>query len=136
MSQRRELLPLRFAALDRHEAAEARAQARLERAWTLIVGPFLATRTRLLRLHRGTLVMGCWNPELVPNLRRSAESVWPQVQERIERQLRLKIARLEVVPCDPPPPPAKMREPEPDPLDAVLRRLRQMRNPHWTRSAK
>jgi Dna[CI] antecedent, DciA len=131
----RDLQPIRVAGLEGREAAEARAQARLERAWHFVVGPFLAKHTRLLRLRKGTLVMGCWTPELVPNLRKSAEAVWPQVQERIQRQLRLKVLRLDIVPCDPPPAPAPRPEVV-DPLEAVLRKLRSLHNPRWTSEPK
>lgn len=131
----RDLLPIRFASLKGHEAAEARMQARLERAWPLIVGPLLAKHTRLIRLHRGTLLMGCWTPELIPNLRKSAQAVWPQLQERVERQFKLKLLHLDIVPCDPPPPP-KPRPEIKDPLEAVLRKLRALHNPGWTSGSK
>ena len=70
-------------------SAERRAELRLTRAWALIVGPALVNHTRLLRVRRGTLVMGCWKPELVPSLRKAAEAVWPEIQTRLERMLRL-----------------------------------------------
>jgi hypothetical protein len=99
----------------------------------LVVGPALVNYTRPLRVRRGTLVMGCWKPELVPSLRKSAEAVWPEIQARIERLLKLTLQRVEVLPCDPPQkaepaPPAPPR----DALAAVLRKLRDLRNQGWT----
>lgn len=113
-------------------AREAKALARLEAAWPLVVGTALAPHTRPLRVRHHTLVMGCWRNELIPSLRASAAQTWPAVQERLERMLRLRLARLEVVPCDPPPPPVQPFRPEPDPLKAVLQKLRALRNARWT----
>jgi hypothetical protein len=111
--------------------AEARIEARLRRSWLLVVGPALEHQTCLLRAHRGTLVVGCWRPDLVPSLRRSAQAVWPQLQERLQRLWKFKFQRLEIVPCDPPEPapaPAAVAAPRPgDPLLAVLERLRAQR---------
>jgi len=114
-------------------AREAKALARLEAAWPLVVGTALAPHTRPLRVRHHTLVMGCWRNELIPSLRASAAQTWPSVQERLEHMLSLKLARLEVVPCDPPlPPDAPAPHPESDPLKAVLQRLRALRNARWT----
>ena len=122
------LVPLREASLNARERAEARVLRRLETAWGWIVGPALVRHTRLLRVHRGILVMGCWHNELVPSLRLAAESVWPQIQARIQHALGLNLRGLEVEPCDPPdhpPPRRKVR----DPLRSVLEQLRKR---HWT----
>lgn len=115
-------------------AREAKALARLEAAWPLVVGSALAPHTRPLRVRHHTLVMGCWHNALIPSLRASAANTWPSVQERIEQMLRLKLARLEIVPCDPPPPREETAaiRPESDPLKAVLQKLRALRNARWT----
>ncbi len=115
-------------------AAEKRAELRLARAWALVVGPALVNYTRPLRVRRGTLVMGCWKPELVPSLRKAAEAVWPEIQARLERMLRLKLRQVEVLPCDPPIPaePGPAPLPPEDAMVAVLRKLRDLRNQGWT----
>jgi hypothetical protein len=89
------------------------------------VGPALVKHTRLLRISRGTLVVGCWQPRIIPSLRISAQAVWPQVQERLQRMWKLDFRSMEIVPCDPPEAekPAPPRR-EPDPLKAVLDLLR------------
>lgn len=130
---RKGLQPIGFVADAPHVTAERRAELRLAHAWPLVVGPALVNYTRPLRVRRGTLVMGCWKPELVPSLRKSAEAVWPEIQARIERLLKLTLQRVEVLPCDPPQkaepaPPAPPR----DALAAVLRKLRDLRNQGWT----
>lgn len=136
MKKRRSgLTPLKQIALDPRAAAEAQAEARITRVWPLIVGPVLVRHTRLLRVRNRTLFMGCWKLEAMASLRQSAEATWPQVQARLERLLGLKLQRLEVVPCDPP----EARSPRPaivDPLAAVLRKYRALRNQGWTPKPK
>jgi len=78
------------------------AEARLRGAWTFAVGPLLARRTRLLRFHRGRLVVGCWELTAIPSLRLAAEAAWPAVQERLSRAFKLHFSAIEIVPCDPP----------------------------------
>ncbi len=130
---RKGLQPIGTLADTPHAAAERRAELRLARAWPLVVGPALVKYTRPLRVRRGTLVMGCWKPELVPSLRKSAEAVWPEIQARIERLLRVTLQRVEVLPCDPPPKEeATSPAPPRDTLAAVLRKLRDLRNQGWT----
>lgn len=111
-------------------AAEQRAEARLIKAWPLVVGPALVNHTCLLRVRNRTLFMGCWKPEIIPNLRKSAEAVWPEIQSRLQRLTRIHLQKIEVLPCDPPsdppPTPATSRT---DPFAAVLTRLR---NQGWT----
>jgi hypothetical protein len=127
------LVPLR--SLDRSGNRAAQAEARLRRAWLLVVGPTLVNQTRLLRAHRGVLVVGCWHPELIPSLRLSAEAIWPQLRQRLERMWKLKFQRLEVVPCDPPEPepePPPRRSPRADPLRDVLEFLRRRHKEGWT----
>lgn len=99
-----------------------RAEARLRQAWPFVVGPALAGRTRPLRVERGTLVMGCWELSRIATLREAAAAVWPQIRDRIERALDLKLTGLQILPCDPP---AKSPEPtqDPDPLCRALRLL-------------
>jgi|GEM_PF-1754695 len=131
---KRGLQPIGLIAENPHSAAERRAELRLAHAWALVVGPALVNHTRPLRVRRGTLVMGCWKPELVPSLRKAAEAVWPEIQARLERLLKLKLQKIEVLPCDPPPleePIAPPAQPV-DSLAAVLRKLRDLRNQGWT----
>ena len=129
------LVPLKAIAKapDRAAQAEARTEARLRRSWLLVVGPSLVHNTRLLRAHRGTLLVGCWHPEIIPSLRQSAAATWPQLQARLENLWKLKFQRLEIVPCDPPEPetPAPPRE-EGDAFKAVLRLLREQAKGGWT----
>lgn len=120
----RDLVPLR-AASGLPADPQARIEARLRHGWLLVVGPALVKHTRLLRVSRGTLVVGCWQPQIIPNLRKSVEAVWPQVQERLQRMWKLDMRAMEIVPCDPPetekPAPARR---EPDAFKAVLELLR------------
>ena len=99
---RRGLEPLGAALPDRKRAAELRAERRIRIAWPLLVGSPLQRLTRPLMLRSGCLVVGCWEPSLVPSLRLAAVDVWPEVRARLERMLRLKVQRLDVVACDPP----------------------------------
>lgn len=127
------LQPIDFATEDPIRAAERRAEMRLIKAWALVVGPALVKHTRLLRIRNRTLFMGCWKPEIIPNLRKSADAVWPEIQTRLQRLTHIKLQKIEVLPCDPPPPPAPPPPPRPaDPLDAVLTKLRALRNQGWT----
>ena len=117
---------------DRAAQAEARAEARIRSAWLLVVGPTLVRQTRLLRVHRGILLVGCWHQEIIPSLRQSAQTIWPQLSERLERMWHLKLQRMEIVPCDPPEPEVP-RPPKADPLEAVLNLLREQGKGAWTR---
>jgi len=117
---------------DRAAQAEARVEARLRAAWLLVVGPTLVHQTRLLRAHRGVLVVGCWHPEVIPSLRLTAEAIWPQLQERLERLWNFKFRSMEILPCDPPEPPPAPR-PAADPLEQVLNLLREQGKGGWTR---
>lgn len=123
----RGLVPLRAAA-GLPDDARARTEARLRRAWYLVVGPALVHHTRLLRVHQGVLVVGCWNPAIVPNLRKAAEATWPQVQERLRTLYKMNFRAMDVVPCDPPEAPKPAVPRDPDPLKAVLRFLRERKN--------
>jgi len=119
---------------DRAAQAEARAEARIRRSWLLVVGPTLVNQTRLLRAHRGILLVGCWHQDIIPSLRQSAETIWPQLRDRLERLWQLRFQRMEIVPCDPPAPePAPARRPA-DPLEEVLNLLRKQGKGGWTRS--
>jgi hypothetical protein len=97
---------------------DAETETRLRDAWELVVGRMLATRTRLLRVRRGILVIGSWDLTRIQALRHAAAAAWPEVRARIRRFTRIDLAGLEVEPCDPPEiePPA-VRE---DPLRALL----------------
>lgn len=123
----RDLVPLRAAAGIPPDP-QARVEARLRHGWLLVVGPALVKHTRLLRVSRGTLVVGCWQPQIIPNLRKSAEAVWPQVQERLLRMWKLNFQAMEIIPCDPPEPekPVAARR-EPDAFKAVLELFRARR---------
>ncbi len=120
----RDLVPLREAS-GLPADPQARIEARLRHGWLLVVGPALVKHTRLLRVSRGTLVVGCWQPRIIPSLRASAQAVWPQVQERLQRLWKLHVHAMEIVPCDPPEAehPAPPRR-EPDAFKAVLELLR------------
>lgn len=128
------LVPLRAVAKapDLAAQAEARTEARLRKSWLLVVGATLVNQTRLIRAHRGTLVVGCWHPDVIPSLRQSAQETWPQIQARLERLWKLRFQHLEIVPCDPPEPEAI---PEPrsgrDPLEEVLNLLREQGKGGW-----
>ena len=114
--------------------AEARVEARLRRAWLLVVGPTLVHQTRLLRAHRGTLLVGCWHPEVIPALRQTVEAIWPELQVRLDRLWKLRFQRMEIVPCDPPEAAAApARAPRADPLKEVLNLLREQAKGGWTR---
>jgi hypothetical protein len=121
----RGLVPLR--ACGAPADPQARVEARLRHGWHLVVGPALVKHTRLLRVNRGVLVVGCWQPHIIPNLRRSAEAAWPQVQERLLKMWKLNFQSMEIVPCDPPdaPAPAKPTR-DPDAFKAVLELLRSL----------
>ncbi len=115
----RGLVPLRAAA--GLEDPDARAEAALRKSWLLVVGPALVNRTRLIRISRGVLVVGCWEPSFIPSLRASAEETWPQVRERIAKMWKRTYRAMEIVPCDPPPPPEPPRPSrEGDPLKLIL----------------
>ena len=109
----------------------AQAEDRMRRSWLLVVGPTLVNHTRLVRSSRGILVVGCWRPDLIPSLRLSAQAIWPQLRERLERMWKLKFQRFEIVPCDPPEP-SRPRPTPADPLQAVLDHLRRQRKEGWT----
>jgi len=99
------------------------AEARLREAWPFAVGPLLAKRTRLLRLHRGRLVVGCWELAAIPSLRLAAEAAWPSAQERLTRAFGIHLSAIEISPCDPP---EAKAEPAPagDPLRELLLKWR------------
>jgi hypothetical protein len=106
-------------------------EARLRSGWLLVVGPALVQHTRLLRLAQGVLVVGCWEPSLVPSIRKSAEAAWPTVKERLERLWKLQARGMEIVPCDPPKPEDPVPSPrrDPDSLKAFLAFFRKPQNP-------
>jgi hypothetical protein len=118
---------------DRAAQTEARTEARLRRAWLLVVGPSLVHNTRLLRAHRGVLLVGCWYPDVIPSLRASVAATWPQLKERLERLWQMKFQRMEIVPCDPP---EAAEAPKPraevDAFKAVLHLLREQGKGGWT----
>lgn len=128
------LVPLAQAGRGVEANAEAVALERLQRAWPLVVGPNLARQTRLLRVRRGSLLVGCWHTEHIRELRAAAQGAWPEIQLRIQHSFRLKLHRIEITPCDPPPPPEPPPPPRSeDPLDELLHLLRQRGNPGWTK---
>ena len=131
----RGLVPLKELAADSRTLAEARTEARVARIWPLLVGPVLVRHTRLIRIRQRTLVLGCWQTDVIASLRQSAAATWPQVQARLERLLGLQLQRLEIVPCDPPEPPKEQRIVA-DHLEAVLRKYRSLRNQGWTPKLK
>jgi len=130
--KRRDFLPIAEAEPRHQESAEARQLKRIARAWGWIVGPALIGHTRPLALRRGILLMGCWNNEVIPNLRASLQDIWPQLQTRLKVGLRINLHKVDVVPCDPPEAPAPLPEAQGDPLLRVLEALRARRNRSWT----
>ena len=131
----RNLVPLKELAADTRTLSEARTEARVARVWPLLVGPVLVHHTRLIRIRQRTLVLGCWQTDVIASLRQSAAATWPQVQARLERLLGLQLQRLEIVPCDPPEPRPEKR-PAADHLEAVLRKYRSLRIQGWTPKPK
>jgi len=121
----RGLVPLRAAAGVEPDS-HARMEARLRKSWLLVVGPALVKNTCLLRVNRGVLVVGCWQPHIIPNLRKSAEAVWPQVQERLLKMWKLNFRSMEIVPCDPPEPEQPAPKREEDSMKAALELLRKL----------
>lgn len=81
---------------------ELAIQKRLSRSWILVVGPILVHQTCLIRIHRGTMLIGCWHYDIMSSLRQSAEITWPQIKARIKRLWKIHLHSVEVVPCDPP----------------------------------
>ena len=96
---------------------------RLRGAWRRLVGPALADRARPLAIRRGILVLGCSDPALLSSLRQSAATAWPELRSRIERLTRLKLAGVQVEPCDPEEPAPPIPAPA-DPFAEVLKRYR------------
>lgn len=94
----------RLLPLGAHNQPDRQALDRLARAWTFVVGPALADRTRPLRVQHDVLVLGCWELARIAPLRDAVTAVWPQIRERIQRALKLKLSGLQVIPCDPPEP--------------------------------
>ena len=101
-----ELVPLNSVAYINNNNAMTRRelamQDRLSRSWLLVVGKTLVHQTRLIRIHRGKMLIGCWHYDVIKSLRLSAKEVWPQIQDRLIRLWKLKLTNIEVVPCDPP----------------------------------
>lgn len=120
MNRERRRIP-RLAPLGAHEAGP-KALGRLRQAWSFVVGPALADRTRPLRVERDVLVMGCWELTRIAPLREAAAAVWPQIRDRIRRALGLHLTGLQIVPCDPPQAAAAPPR-DPDPLRGALRLL-------------
>lgn len=96
---------------------------RLRGAWSRLVGPALAERVRPLAVRRGVLVLGCPDPAFLSSLRLSAATSWPELQARIQRLTGLRLAAVQVEPCDPEQPPPEPLATE-DAFAEVLRRYR------------
>lgn len=124
-------------AIDPIKTREKALEVRLKQAWPLVVGPALVEHTCLLRVRNHTLVMGCWTPELVVQLRKAAENVWPEIQDRLKTMLGVGVLKMEILPCDKPvveaPKPALQKESKRDPLLAVLEKYKSLNNQPWTR---
>jgi len=103
--------------------AAAGTVERLQGAWKHVVGAALAERARPLAIRRRVLVLGCSDPALLSSLRHSVAAVWPELRLRIERLTGLKLAAVQVEPCDPevPPPPRPVVA---DPFAEILKRYR------------
>nr|WP_320131105.1 DciA family protein [uncultured Holophaga sp.] len=123
----RSLIPIREAGLKGPDAQEARIEAKLRRVWPMVVGLQLAQCTRLIRVRRGTLLVGSWQMGTIPQLRKAAADTWPEVQKRLLEMFKIRLMRIEIVPCDPPSPAPMIREPEQDPLIALFELLKRRR---------
>ena len=113
--------PLRLVPLGARQPNQ-KAEARLRQAWSFVVGPALADRTRPLRVERDILVMGCWELSRIATLREAAAAVWPQMRDRIQRALGISLSGLQIIPCDAPPTQPVLPQ-DPDPLRRALRLL-------------
>ena len=60
------------------------AEARLRQAWRFVMGPALADRTRLLRVEREVLVIGCWELTRIAALREAGVQLELAADERGE----------------------------------------------------
>ena len=99
------LVPLAAIASKNNSTAarqELAIHERLSQSWMLVVGPILVNQTRLIRIHRGTMLIGCWHYDVINSLRQSAEVTWPQIQSRLIHLWKIKLHSVEIVPCDPP----------------------------------
>ena len=107
---------------------ELAIQDLISRHWERVVGPTLAHQTHLIRIHYGTMLIGCWHRNKVLSLRTSAETIWPQIQARVEYFWKLKLRSLVIVPCDQPTKPSHLTKTdnskESDPFMEVLNFLR------------
>lgn len=107
-------------------AANLHAEAKIRRAWSLTVGPSLLRHTVFLRFVQGRLVIGAWDLAMIPSLRLSAEAIWPQLRERLQRFTGLRFTRLELVPTNPP---ERTLPPPPRPKDAFAEVLTRLQKP-------
>jgi hypothetical protein len=104
-------------------AAATATVDRLKGAWKQVVGAALAEHARPVAIRRRILVLGCTDPAILSSLRLSVSAAWPELQSRIERLTGLKLAAVQVEPCDPeaPAPPRPMAA---DPFAEILKRYR------------
>jgi hypothetical protein len=98
------LIPLAAIACKSNSTAkhELAIHERLKQSWMLVVGPTLVHQTCLIRIHRGTMLIGCWHYNIISSLRQSAKVTWPQIQARLLHLWKIKLYGIEIVPCDPP----------------------------------
>ncbi len=68
-------------------------------------------------------MLGCADPAFLSSLRQSAATSWPELQARIQRLTGLRLAAVQVEPCDPAPLPSEPSVPE-DAFAEVLKRYR------------
>ena len=116
------LLPLRH--LIGANAREMRNLERLKIAWPFFVGHGNNQLSFPISIREGLLLVGCHNPSVLGDFRKSAKKNWPALRNRINSLLGLHLRHMEVVPCDPEPVAAPVLSESPsdsiDPLEQVL----------------
>lgn len=93
------LIPLRH--IIGKYSLEERNLERLKAAWPLFVGQGNCQISRPISIRQGLLLVGCFNPSVLEDLRKSAKKNWPVLRNRINSVLKLHLQRMEVVPSDP-----------------------------------
>lgn len=82
--------------------SDAKIYDRLNKSWIFVVGPILVNQTRLLQVYNSNIVIGCWKPNMIINIRLSIENIWPSLKMRLEKMWNLRITKIEIILCDPP----------------------------------
>ena len=108
------------------------ALVRLQSAWSYLVGPLIAKKTRPIELRGSKLVVGCWDLASLSSLQASSTQSWPQLRDRFQTHTGLGITSMVIIPSDPLVPRINV-SPDEDHFKASLRFLRQ-RASDFTRS--